>query len=53
MKSLGFERVPDSRFDWTNRSDGMRVSDARIDNFIKSKEGLIPIDLIVGYEDEM
>lgn len=53
MKSLGFQRVPDSTFEWCNKSDRMRVSDARIDNFIKSKEGILPIDLIVGYEDEI
>ena len=53
MTGLRFERVEDSPIDWTKKSDGIRVSDARTDNFIKSKEGVIPIDLIVGYENEI
>jgi len=53
MTGLRFERVEDSPIDWTKKSDGSRVSDARTDNFIKSKEGVIPIDLIVGYENEI
>ena len=53
MTSLGFEPVPDTEFEWVNKADGMRVSDARPDNFIKSHLGLVPIDLIIGYEDEI
>lgn len=50
MKSLDFNPVVDSPVEWFRTSDGVRVSDARTDNFIKSSEGLVPIDLVVAKE---
>lgn len=47
MTSLGFEPVNDAPFDWFRRADKLRVSDARPDNFIKSTDGVVPIDLII------
>jgi hypothetical protein len=48
MVSLGFEPVADSPIDWFRKLDGIHVSDARSDNFIKCQEGLVPIDLIIS-----
>lgn len=50
MQSLEFELVPDTLYEWYRRLDRIRVSDARRDNFIKSANGVIPIDVIVGQE---
>lgn len=36
--------------EWFRKLDGLRVSDARPDNFIKSHEGLVTIDLIIGVQ---
>jgi hypothetical protein len=48
MASLGFERVADAPFEWFIKSDRIQVFDARPDNFIKSKDGVVPIDLVVS-----
>lgn len=48
MSRLGFERVANTKFEWVSKSNRLRVSDARPDNFIKSKDGVVPIDLVVG-----
>jgi len=53
MTSLGFEPVTDEPFEWIKRVEAIRVSDARPDNFIKSHHFIVPIDLIVAYEDEI
>ncbi len=47
MQSLGFEPLPAAYFGWKRTSDGMSVFDARPDNFIKSVEGVVPIDLVI------
>ena len=47
MTSLGFDPIPDAPFDWLRKSEGLRVSDARPDNFIKTAEGVVPIDLVI------
>jgi hypothetical protein len=48
MMSLGFEPIPDAPFDWLRKSEGVRVSDARPDNFIKTDEGVVPIDIVIS-----
>jgi 5-enolpyruvylshikimate-3-phosphate synthase len=48
MAQFGFEPVPNLPFDWFRESDQVRVSDARPDNFIKTPNGVVPIDLVVG-----
>ena len=41
----GFRLVPSSYFGWYRPTDGSVIVDAKPDNFIKTSEGLIPIDL--------
>jgi hypothetical protein len=41
----GFRPVPSSYFGWFRPTDGSVIVDAKPDNFIKTSEGLIPIDL--------
>jgi hypothetical protein len=45
MTALGFNSIPSSQFEWFREIDGVRISDARQDNFIKAKDGVIPVDL--------
>jgi hypothetical protein len=52
MVSLGFEPIHDAPFDWFRASDGIRISDARPDNFIKTEYGVVPIDLIASRNDQ-
>jgi len=47
MRSLDFAPLPMAWFGWLRHSDGMRLVDARPDNFIKSAEGVVPIDLVI------
>jgi hypothetical protein len=41
----GFRPVPSSYFGWYRPEDGVVIVDAKPDNFIRSNEGLLPIDL--------
>jgi hypothetical protein len=41
----GFRPVPSSYFGWYRPTDGSVIVDAKPDNFIQTREGLIPIDL--------
>jgi hypothetical protein len=41
----GFEPVPNSYFGWLRREDGVLIVDAKPDNFVKTVEGVAPIDL--------
>lgn len=41
----GFRPVPSSYFGWYRPTDGSVIVDAKPDNFIRTSEGLIPIDL--------
>ncbi len=50
MESLGFSRLEDSFYGWYNSEKGIRVVDARPDNFINSSQGVVPIDLIISEE---
>lgn len=51
MTSMEFKAVKNSYHEWFRKSDKFHVCDARPDNFIKSKAGVIPIDLIVSHLD--
>lgn len=51
MESLGFEVVSRSYYGWQRKSDGITVLDARADNFIKSAQGVVPIDLVISQEN--
>ncbi len=52
MTRLSFEPVADALFEWFRKSDGVRVSDARPDNFIKTKGSVVPIDLVISKNDQ-
>jgi len=47
MRRAGFEELPKSFYGWRRIADGIIVLDARPDNFIKTEEGVAPIDLLV------
>lgn len=47
FRSLGFNPQPGSFHSWHRASDRMLVVDARVDNFIRSPDGVVPIDLVV------
>ena len=48
MTKLGFESVKNNPQEWYRKSDSCSACDAKAENFINSREGLIPIDLIVS-----
>jgi hypothetical protein len=48
MISLGFALSKHSYFGWHREEDGVKILDARPDNFIKSAAGVVPIDLVVS-----
>jgi hypothetical protein len=53
LHNLGFEPLPNSFHGWRRASDGMIILDARPDNFVKTKDGIAPIDLpLMRVEDE-
>lgn len=45
LRSRGFEPAPRSYFGWFRREDGVLIVDAKPDNFMKTSEGVTPIDL--------
>lgn len=47
----GFRPVPSSYFGWYRPSDGVVIVDAKPANFIRTSEGLIPIDLQMAQFD--
>ncbi|WP_264487800.1 hypothetical protein [Luteolibacter arcticus] len=47
----GFRAVPSSYFGWYRPEDGVVIVDAKPDNFIRTHEGLIPIDLQMAQFD--
>ena len=51
MRALGFEPLPGSYYGWERAADGVCVLDARLDNFILSKDGPVPIDLVVSIDN--
>ncbi len=50
MKLLDFAPMKGSYFGWHRKKDGVTIRDARPDNFIKSSEGVVPIDLVISTE---
>ena len=48
MESLGFTELTRSYYGWQRKEDGITILDARPDNFIKSSEGVVPIDLVIS-----
>ena len=51
MTSHGFESKPGTHFGWFRKADSVAVMDAKPDNFILSREGIVPIDLQMAYVD--
>lgn len=51
MLQLGFTRLPDSLTKWRRESDRLLVFDTKVDNFIKTTDGTVPIDLLIGEEN--
>lgn len=47
MRSNGFERLPNVPDGWSRKSDGIKVYDARPENFIKTKDAVVPVDLVL------
>ncbi len=50
MESLGFAEVNGSYYGWFKAEGKIKVVDARPDNFIKTENGVIPIDLVISEE---
>lgn len=48
----GFRSIPSSYFGWYRPDDGVVILDAKPDNFVKTPEGLIPIDLQMAQYDQ-
>ena len=51
MERRGFERMLNMHQSWQRKSDGVRCHDCRVDNFILTKEGVEPVDLILQHAD--
>jgi hypothetical protein len=45
MRDAGFREKPKSYFGWS--TDDITVIDARVDNFIKTVEDVVPLDLVI------
>jgi hypothetical protein len=45
LHKLGFYPLPNSFYGWQRPEDGIVILDARPDNFIKTRDGIAPIDL--------
>lgn len=50
MEAMGFTEKPGSYFGWFKKDEKITVVDARRDNFIKTGDGVIPIDLVISEE---
>ena len=48
MASLDFVQVTKSYYGWQRTADAVTILDARPDNFIRSAEGVVPIDLVIS-----
>ena len=51
LREHGFEHVPGAYFGWYLAEDHVGMVDAKADNFILSHEGVVPVDLPMGYVD--
>jgi len=50
MRNFGFQ--PTGRnYGWARKEDGVVVADARKDNFIKTENGIFPIDLLISQKE--
>ena len=45
MEKMGFKSTPKSYYGWSKEK--ITIIDARVDNFIKTYEGVVPIDLVI------
>jgi len=52
MESLGFAEMKGSYFGWFKSAGKITVIDARSDNFIRTENGVIPVDLVISEESE-
>jgi hypothetical protein len=50
MTKMGFEIVKNNPQEWYRRRDSCSACDAKAENFINGRDGLVPIDLIVSKE---
>ena len=48
MERFGFKQVPGTYFGWFREADGVAVTDAKLDNFILTTGGVVPIDLQIA-----
>ena len=48
MVQEGFRSVPSSYFGWYRPADGVVIVDAKPDNFMKTAEGIVPLDLQIA-----
>jgi len=48
MQSFGFAVLKKSYFGWHCAAQGLTILDARPDNFVKSAQGVVPIDLVIS-----
>jgi hypothetical protein len=48
MEALNFREVKGSYYGWIRDRDQIAVGDARRDNFIRTENGVVPIDLVIS-----
>jgi hypothetical protein len=48
MEAVGFTEKHGSYFGWFKKNEKISVVDAKRDNFIKTEDGVIPIDLVIS-----
>jgi hypothetical protein len=47
MRSRGFNPMPNAENAWRRAADGISAYDVRPQNFIKTKDGVVPVDLVL------
>lgn len=52
MESLGFVSLKGSYYGWHHKEENITILDARPDNFIKSHQGVVPIDLVISKNNQ-
>ncbi len=50
MESLGFAKTAFVQYGWEKPIEGLLVVDARPDNFMNTKNGIVPIDLVINQD---
>jgi hypothetical protein len=48
MANNGFVRLEDTQHKWHREADGIVVFDTKVHNFIRARDGVFPIDVIIG-----